>query len=411
MEKKRKLSNKQQIHIIVGCTIFAILIIVLVVALKQKNSDEKIEKKYQVETVKLAEPLVFNGTVSASKTERFALDQSKGTLTGILVTNGQEIKANTPLLSYQNDTMQQQVDQEEQQVDKLSLAVTTAQQNLDSAYAKKQKLEENKKSAASANAQTKATTSTDTTGTDSNNVVATQNVTSPYDDAIEAQDEVIRQDQQALDAAKLDLTTMNQAIEADKAKVTVNVSATFDGIALVNENGKTESTTPIVQIVSKDTIIDGQVSEYDYAQVVKDKKVTILAANSDQEVGGTITEVSKLPDNNNASNSGLNGGTSQSASMTDYSFKVKSGQAMQYGYNCQITLPINELRIKRKSLLTDKIGQYVFVFDKGKVRKTRITAEKKNGLYVVTDGLKVNQKIISNPDKDLKDNKKVSVEK
>lgn len=398
----KNLSKKDQIRLTIIGGVIALLVIVAAffIAQRPKNADDA--DAYKAVTLKNADDLVFNGTVSAERSEEFYKDESKGTLANILVTNGQEIAANTALLAYQNETQQEQVDEQQGQIEKLNLAVTTAQQNLDNAYAKKQELQNDKSQAASASSQAAAAAGS-TTG-------AASSGASQYDDALSAQDDAILQAQQALDSANLDLTTANQALENAKSKVTTNVSSTIDGIAVVDTSGKGDATVPVVKVVSKSTIIEAKVSEYDYSRVLKDQTVTILPANDTKKIQGTITEVNKLPDNSGAAAAaGAAGGAVQTSAMANYTFKVKPAEDLQYGYNCQISLPVNELRVPKSAITKENDKQYVFVYSKGKAHKTFITTVEKNGVFVVTEGLKEKDRIISNPDKELKDGQEVTV--
>lgn len=392
----KKLTKKQQLKLTAIAGIAAVLIVVLVLVFHMNSSKAEASSGYKTVTIKNADALVFNGNVSPEHTEEFFNDQTKGTLTSVLVTNGQEVPANTALLAYQNDTMQEQVDEQQQQIGKLNLAVTTAQQNLTAAYNKKQDLE-NEKSTAASSVPAAAAGMGDSAA-------------SSFDEAISQQDEVIMQAQQALDAANMDLSTANQGLESARGKVTTNVSSTFDGVAMVDENGKGDATVPVVKIVSKTTLVDAKVSEYDYKRVAKDQAVTIQPTSSDKKIQGTIIEVNELPDDSAAAAAASGtGGASQGAAMASYTFKVKPSEDMQYGYSCQVSIPVNELRLPEKAIVKDHRKQYVFVYAKGKVKKTLIKAEEKDGLFIVTKGLKEKEKVISNPDKALKDGQEVTV--
>lgn len=400
----KKPTKKQQIKLTIAGAILAVLIIVVIIIVQMRGPKAEAASKYKTYTVKYADSLIFNGTVEAANSEEFFNDQSKGNLSKVLVSDGQEIPANTAVLAYQNDTMQEQVDEQQQQLAKLNLAVTTAQQNLDSANAKKQELENDKNKAASQVAA--ATSAAASAGAAAGDTSA---ATSSYDEQISAQDDVILQAQQALDAANLDLSSANQTLEADKNKVVADVSSTIDGIAIVDPQGKADATVPVVKIVSKATIVEAKVSEYDYQRVAKDQAVTVQATNSDEKVSGTITEVSKLPDASVAAAAAGSASGGQASAMANYSFKVKTAKDMQYGYTCQVTLPVNELRLPEKAVVKENDKLYVYLYRKGTVLKTEIVGAEENGVYTVTKGLKEKDRVISNPDKKLMDGQEVTV--
>lgn len=349
----------------------------------------------------MADDLVVNGTVSPQNVEEFYFDQSMGSISEILVTNNQEIKKDTVVLAYQNETVQDQVDEQQQSLDKLNLAVYNAQQNLDNTYNKRQELQ---------NSLTEAIRKQDQADNKSLEGQAIQQEeqikVDQYKEAISSQEDAILQAQQALETTNLDLSSVAQLIEKAKNKVTTNIIASVDGIAIVNEKGKTDPSIPTVKVISKETIINAKVSEYDYFRLAKDQSVKIHLINDNKEFDGTITEINKLPITAEIA-SDTNG--ENHSEIANYSFKVKPSDNLQYGYSCQVSIPINELRIPSKVILKEKEQQYVFVYSNGKVKKTFIETENHNGVYIVIKGLKEKDQVISNPTKDLKDNQEVMV--
>jgi HlyD family secretion protein len=83
---------------------------------------------------------------------------------------------------------------------------------------------------------------------------------------------------------------------------------------------------------------------------------------------------------------------------------------LQYGYNVQIFLPQNQLQLPKSAVIKEKGNIFVFVYKSGKARKQKVVLKEESGTYLVESGVKVNDQIISNPDKDLKDGQEVAVE-
>ena len=113
----------------------------------------------------------------------------------------------------------------------------------------------------------------------------------------------------------------------------------------------------------------------------------------------------KLPE---TASQGAEGGAS--AASASYRFQVKPAKDLQYGYTVQITLPINELRIPEKSLVKDGEKRFVHLVKAGKAHKQEIKVTEKNGLFIVTEGLKAEDEIITEPDDQLKDGQEVAVD-
>lgn len=128
----KKLTKKQQIRlsIIGGVLVLAVLIGVTVLNNRPKETAEA-ENIYQITKVEVAAPLLFKGSVKAEKTQEFYYDQSLGTITHIGVTDAQEISDETVILSYENSSVQEQADEQDQSLARANLAVQNAQESLD----------------------------------------------------------------------------------------------------------------------------------------------------------------------------------------------------------------------------------------------------------------------------------------
>ncbi|MEG0373202.1 MAG: efflux RND transporter periplasmic adaptor subunit, partial [Enterococcus sp.] len=113
-----------------------------------------------------------------------------------------------------------------------------------------------------------------------------------------------------------------------------------------------------------------------------------------------------------ASEAGGQAGVAGSAasSVSNYSFIVKPAENLQYGYNVQVVLPLNEIRLPKKAVRKTGETQYVFAYRKGKVEEVTVQAEDQGAYFLLKNGLKEGDKIISNPDKSLRDGQEVAVD-
>lgn len=397
----KKLTKKQQIRLsIVGGILLLALLIGVVVFKNRPQEKVEVDSGYQVTTVEKAAPLLFKGSVKAEKTKEFYYDQSLGSITNIGVTNAQEISEETVLLSYENSSVQEQADEQDQSLARANLAVQNAQESLDLAYEKQNEaVKAYNEAVDKANAQ-EATTE--------EGKMKKQELLAQVDSleaSVDGQKEMVLQAQQALESANLDLTSANEMTEKIRGKVTHTITAGMKGIAYINEKGKTDPSVPVVTIVSPSTVIEATVSEYDYDRLQAEQKVTIQPTNGDPKIDGTITQVDKLPET-------ASQGTEGAASVTSasYRFQVKPAKDLQYGYTVQITLPLNELRIPEKSLVQEGEERFVYLVKAGKAYKQAVKVTEKNGLFIVTEGLKAEDEIITEPDDQLKDGQEVAVD-
>ncbi len=393
-KQKKKLTKKQKIRLSIVGGVIALIAIAVAAIIGSQGTEESADR-YSVYKLKESEPLLFKGTVDAENVESVYYDQSLGKISSIAVTDGKEVKKDDVLLSYQNDVVQTDVSQQERLLNKSSLAVASAQENLNSAIAKKNDLTAKVNQAANDYNKRDESTTEGAAQAQEDKATYEQNK-----QALEAQEDVIRQANQALEAANLDLNDSTGALDDAKEKVTVTVKAPADGIAYVDEKGKTDMTIPVVKIVSPKVVINGVVSEYDYQKISVNQDVEIRPVSSNDVVKGNITYVDKLP---------LTKTAGDTSSMINFEFKVVPEKELQYGYNVQIALNQTELRIPEKAVIKEGEVEKVFVYRKGKAIKQVVKTVNQDGFIVVQEGLAVGDTVISDPTDTLKDGEEVAV--
>lgn len=182
-------------------------------------------------------------------------------------------------------------------------------------------------------------------------------------------------------------------------EVTAPVIAPFDGTIYTNGNAKTDSNKPYAMIVSPDTIIEGSVSQYDYKSIKAGQKVSIIPTNGEDTIQGEIDYVDQLPENISLSPTEVF--SSSDHNISNYSFIVSPDQNLQYGYTVQISIPNTVLEIPKKSVIHSEHRSYVFLIKDKKSYKQYVKVKDNIDSYIVEDGLKINDKLIINPDEDL----------
>lgn len=404
--KKKKMTKKQKVRLSIIAGVLAVVLLIGVYVFSQNRaSSAEQTSDYQTVKLKKAEDLTFNGAVTASDTQDYNLDSTLGKITQIHVTDGQQVEAGAVLLSYESPEYQSQVDEQNNSLSKLNLALSNAQESLAAAQAKQAK----------ANQQlNEAITNYNNTNENSSEDAAMKkeqykSEITQYESALEAANDGVLQAQQMVETAQVDLQSGNQSIANLQNKARTTVNSTTSGVAYINEKGKTDPSVPVVQIVSSDVTIEGKASEYDFQRLQKDQRVTVKPVTSDEEIPGTITDVSQLPEATNAAANASQNTSTTTVSVANYDFTVKPDKPLQYGYNVQISLALDEVRLPSSSVVEEDGKQYVFAVKNGKAKKTEVQTEERNGFLVVTAGVKAKDQIVSNPDDELKDGQELAV--
>lgn len=404
MKKKnrltKKMTKKQKVRISIIAGVVALVLVVVVFLFSRNSSPEEMENPYSTVTLKKADPLTFNGIVEATTTQDYYLDQTLGKISAINVTDGQTVEANDVLLTYANSEYENQADEQSESLDKYSLAVSAAKENLTTAQNKQASLQQDLNN---------AKTNYNNTPENSEENIAKregydQEITQ-YEEALDAAKDNVIAARQALDSANLDLSSANQSVSNIREKVTSTVAAASAGRVYINEKGRNDATVPVIQIVSEEVSITGTASEYDYARLQQDQSVTIKPVVNSEEIAGTITHVNQLP-NQAAASSEMQ---STASTVSNYTFTVQPASGIQYGYNVNISLELDEIRLPNRAVLEEDNQQYVFVYKNGKVQRADIEAKEEDGYLVLQSGLKAKDEIISNPDSSLKDGQELAV--
>lgn len=404
--KKKKMTKKQKIRWSIIAGVLALLLLIGVFVYSQMRTNTAKENKYQTVTLKKSDPLTFNGVVKATNTQDYYLDQTLGKISEINVQDGQEVAEGTVLLSYTNTEYQAQADEQSTNLDKLNLAVANARETLALAQDKQAKEQQKLNDAITNYNNTNENSEEGAAKKEQYNQEKTQ-----YESSLDAASDAVVQARQALESANVELSAANQSVNTIRGKVSSTIASATKGIAYINEKGKNDPSVPAVKIVSNEVTVEAKASEYDYPQVHQDAAVTIKPITTNQEIAGTITHVNKLPDQaSEAAGQAGAAGAAATSSVSNYSFIVKPAEELQYGYNVQVVLPLDEIRIPKKAVQKTGDTHYVFAYRKGKVREVTIQAEDKGDYFLLKDGLKDGDRIISNPDKSLRDGQELAVD-
>lgn len=200
------------------------------------------------------------------------------------------------------------------------------------------------------------------------------------------------------------------------------ITANFSGIVQLNQEAIDQegaSQSPWLEVISENVEIVSSVSEYDYENLEEGQTVTVELMNSDRQVEGEITEIALTPSDSFSSGGGfdqdLSGGmsgelpveSSDTAGGTTYSFVVEPNDTIHYGYSVQVSLDSNQIVIPESSVVGEE-GEYgVFLVEGGIAKKQPVEGQINNEVFEVNEGLEEGQKIVLDPDEDLRDGQEV----
>ncbi|MDR1568268.1 MAG: HlyD family efflux transporter periplasmic adaptor subunit [Streptococcaceae bacterium] len=386
----QRFKQKKLLIIILSIIISSVLIISFLMSLMPK---EKVSESYRLYTVKTVAPLVFKGVSTSKEVNDYYLDNTLGTLQAVNVKNGQEVHAGDVLLSYRNDTINQQATTDRFALKQAEETLQNAQADLGIAQGKKDKLSE----------KFSTVQSQFNSATDDDQKAALSTQIESLEEQLSAADDGVTQANRSIQSAGNQVEAAKSTLSQTESQTTKQVLAEQDGLAIVDETSTTKADDPLVRIVNQSVYIEGIVSEFDYAKLQTGQSVTIQTLNLDEQTTGEITDISALP---------LAAATTDTTQSTaNYQFTVQPNEAVQYGYHVQITLPQKTIVLPKQTVLHEGSEYFVFIYQDGVVTQQAVKVTATAQGYQLISGLKPKQRIIENPTTKLKDNQKVEITK
>ena len=402
----KKNKHKKQIRLTIGFVVACIVIAIGATIFSITRSTKQTEEKgdYQVAKIEKSAPLLFNGVAQPKESRTFTLDPTLGTLETIHVKNNQQVKAGEVIATYKNETIADQVTQQEQGLNKLNMAVSSAQNGYNSAVNKKNEL------ANQYNQVNKILQEQQTTNPEAASETAAQ--LAQLKEAYDAAGDAVEQAKQGVDSANMEYSDAQKAIAQLKEKINTQVTPPFDGIVYVDQNGKTQANVPYATLVSPGTVVQASVTEYDYNKLKQGQKVEVMPANDERKIEGTITNISTLPESATATPSlsaAVSGGGNNSSSTSSYAFTVETAEEIHNGFSVQVAIHFNQITVPKEVVIDRDGKQYIYTYKDGKAHLTEVTVKDQGANYLVEKGLAMGDQYILNPDKKLKDNQEVAV--
>lgn len=369
---------------------FAVILVIMIslfFIIKIVLSPKKSKPEYSTYKITEMTPLKLEGNVSYLDTREIFFDASLGKISEINVEDGKDVSKDSPLLTYINTDVQDKETEQQDAVNRNYLQAQQASENLNTATQKYNdvlgKLASAKQKLGSASSDDAATINSDI---------------QQLNDAISQASNEVEQAKQALQLANSDATSSGNMLEQIKNKVTTVVNAPISGKVTVNANAINKADQPVIKIMTQNKNIQGRVTEYDYDSLHVGDSVTVTTVGSGKSAAGKIVSISQAPvknDNNTAT--------------VSYQFNVEGDFPWAEGLSTTISVPINQMVIPSSSVKDENGKKIVYVYKNGKVSKRIIETEDNLGRKIVKSGLKWQDVIISNPDKQLKDAQTIQV--
>ncbi|MEQ7195566.1 efflux RND transporter periplasmic adaptor subunit [Enterococcus avium] len=376
MKKKTKLMLVGVIGVVLaGCGFFAL------------NSKKK-ESPYHVFTVKAADPLQLKGKVEPLKKQLYFFDGNKGRIKNIPVSNGEEVAIGTPLIEYQNEAVENETVSQRHTVEKSSLDASQAEATVAANERQVQTITNQINDTQQKMAQAKEEEKT-----------ALNEQLKQQQGELQTANDQLSQSRFAVQSAYEDVQSAKDVLAGQQKQASSTVSSEIAGIASVDEKGKGSPEVPVVTVSSKEKQVKGIVTEYDLDKLVPGQTVQVTTVGNDKKVNGTIKSIatSALPTSGDNSN------------VASYEFIVEGDFPWTDDLSTLVTLQQKQLLLPDSAIKKTKNEQYVYRYVNGKVKKTTIQIVTVSGHNIVQKGLKANDKIIENPDDELKDGSEIQV--
>ncbi|SFJ64385.1 MULTISPECIES: efflux RND transporter periplasmic adaptor subunit [unclassified Bacillus (in: firmicutes)] len=373
--------NKKKKWIIIG--VIALIIIVAAANIfmmqsKKKGSTEDVKFR-EVTERQLNNTKLVSGQVKPGNIESFYADATKGKVKDIAVKEGQEVNKGDKLFSYDNEEINLQVKQAEIEQKMTSMRYDQGKKKIDSL---KQDIKKAKDSGA----------------------------TKEMIDPLESQLNELEMQQKTADLEKEKVNLHIEELKKKQGELTVY--SNFSGVVQKFDKDASQGSTPVMggqgkaflQIASKDPFqIQGTLTELQKSQIQKDQAITVTAkAAPKKKWTGKVTEVSEYPTSAEANIQAPAGGEAgQNMSYYTYKASLDSQDGLSPGYHVSIQVNLENRKmvaVPHKSIVEEKGESFVYVEDKGKLRKQIVKKGSSDGDWVeVLEGVTVGKKVVENP--------------
>lgn len=376
---------KKKNIIIMSVTFVVLLIGVIILALIQKNNKavavNKTLDSYEV-TESIGE--MYKGmSVISDKQSIFA--ENMLTIEQVHIEDKSEVKKGDIILTYFNDSIQEQIDSLEMQYNSTNI--------------KLERENGNKAQATSEIAQKEDIINKKTEELNSlNNIEEIDKKTALQQEIAEEQQELqllkstLQGEESTVTSLNDSLYDLSNQIEALKTKLRKEVVADIDGVAYINKEGLTNPSLEYISIVSKEPLVKATATEYDVLNLSVGQEMVVKVPSTGEEMKGTITSIDDLP-------TMVSNGTS-----VVYNFNLKPENNIRIGFSVEIKEKIETLEIPKDYVGIENDKLIVARVNDNGVEKIEVTGTLESDYYIInSDKIKPGDKLSLNPLEVLKE--------
>ncbi|EDZ48784.1 efflux transporter, RND family, MFP subunit (plasmid) [Bacillus cereus AH1134] len=331
---------------------------------------------------------LISGQVKPENIESFYADPAKGKVKDIEVKEGQEVEKGMKLFSYDNEEINLQMKQVELDQKMADTRYNQGKKKIDSL---KKEIKKAKDSGAG------------------------KEVTDPMDEQVNE----LEIGQKTIDLEKEKGKLQKE--ELSKKQKELTIYSNFAGVVQKLDKDAAQSSSQalggqgkaFLQVASKDPFqVQGTLTELQKSQIQKGQTFTVTAkANNKKKWTGKITEVSEFPTSAEMAQAGGMGEATQNMSQYTYKASLDSQDGLSPGYHVSLQVNLENkmmIAVPSKSIVEKGDDAFVYVEDKGKLRKQNVKKGSTDGDWTeVVEGVTVGQKVVKNPSDDVYDGMEV----
>lgn len=374
-------------YIIIGSIVGVILLSLASFFIIKSNKIGNKKIKAEKYTIPERQKVFIDGIVLPEKTKEYFGDPTKGKVDKISVKNGQYVKKGEVLFTYKNDTVSNQIDEIERQVNGRKKERRLM----------KEKQDEIKRNTPTANSDSMV----NSLGGDQGQKILAQNNASSKLSNIESKYSFTTIDNQ--------IEELNNQIENLKDKEYTKVISEFEGTVYVNEESA-QKNQPLVSVQTNKLYVKGKVSERDIQKIKLKDKVEVLILHNNKTLKGSISKIDLKPIGNDVPMPNMTQGGQANLSYYNVDMKLDSTEGILEGFHVQSTVNLGDSKIKipKTSVINENGSDFTYKVVDGKTVKTKVVKGKEEGNdVIISSGISYGDTIIKEVNSKMKEGEQV----
>ncbi|MGO4928483.1 efflux RND transporter periplasmic adaptor subunit [Fundicoccus sp. Sow4_F4] len=348
---------------------------------------------YSTFTLYEQDPVILTGTAQLQTDQAYFYDKEKGDIATVKVRDGQFVKKNDLLYTYEQKAVETQHEIEDlmreqtrtynqrevliKQLSDYTGAAYNYQGDRISSYwdpSGKQGyyIEEEIGNYSLADGEANAYTSSDPT--------------------VEGMKDQIRQVNEAIEDLEIKLIRLQEKQQG-------RVLAKSDGTIVLNEEGKDNTQVAFIRIVSDEVSVTGTASEYEFYTLEEGRPVSLYINAEDRDIAGEIISFDQIPGSGDSNTIGEASFTPAATSSegANFNFMISAAEAIQPGFSVKIGIKLPGVVLPVEAIIEENDQTYVFVNREGVAVKVAVTIERQGTQRVVLRELSAGDILLLNP--------------